>query len=93
MEEEYQSPAKHDVVPPVGVGHILGEGAAIFTDMTKSMLAVLDKQMALPDTVQKSVSSFFNNLLASGPISSQIEIRQDMPDINASQPNTSLIST
>ena len=49
--------------------------------------------MALPDTVQKSVSSSLNNLLASGPISSQSEIRQDIPDINASQPNTSLIST
>ena len=93
MEEEYQSPAKHDVVPPVGVGHILGEGATIFTDMTKTMLAALDKQMVLPDTVQKSVSSSLNNLLASGPISSQSEIRQDIPHINASQPNTSLIST
>ena len=49
--------------------------------------------MALPDTVQKSVSSSLNNLLASEPISSQSEIRQDMPDINASQPNTSSIST
>ena len=68
-------------------------GAAIFTDMTETMLAVLDRQMALPDTVQKSVSSSLNNLLASGPISSQSEIRQDMPDINASQPNSSLIST
>ena len=26
VQEEYQSPAEHDVVPPVGVGHILGEG-------------------------------------------------------------------
>ena len=88
MEEEYQSPAEHDVAPSVGVGHILGEGAAIFTDMTKTMLAALDKQMALPDTVQKSVSSSLNNFLASGPISSQSEIRQDMPDVNASRPNT-----
>ena len=72
----------------MGAGHILGEGAAIFTDMTKTMLAALDKQMAWPDTVQKSVSSSLNNLLASGPISSQSEIRQDMPDTNASQPNT-----
>ena len=35
MEGEYQSPTEHDVVLPVGAGHILGEGAAIFTDMTK----------------------------------------------------------
>ena len=86
VEEEYQSPAEHDVVPPVGVGHILGEGATNFTDMTKTMLDALDKQMAQPDTVQKSVSSSLNNLLASGPISSQREIRQDMLDIKASQP-------
>ena len=30
VEEEYQSPAKHDVVPPVGVGHILGGGGCYF---------------------------------------------------------------
>ena len=93
VEEEYQSPAEYDVVPPVGVGHILEEGAAIFTDMTETMLAALDKQMALPDAVQKSASSSMNNFLASGPISSQSEIRQDMPVMNASQPNTSPIST
>ena len=29
VEEEYQSPVKHDVVPPVGAGHILGEGALV----------------------------------------------------------------
>ena len=46
--------------------------------MTKTMLAALDKQMALPDTVPKSVRSSLNNLLTSGPISSQSEIRQDM---------------
>ena len=61
--------------------------------MTETMLAALDKQMAQPDTVQKSVSSSLNNLLASGPISSQNEIRHDMPDIKTSQPHTSSIST
>ena len=93
MEGEYQSPTEHDVVPPVGAGHILGEGATIFTDMTKTMLAALDKQMALPDTVQESVGSSLNNYLDSGPISRHSEIRQEVPDINASQPNTSSIST
>ena len=77
-------PVGHDVVPPVGVGHILGEGAAIFTDMTKTILVALDKHTALPDTVQKSVSSSLNNFLASGPTSHQSEIRQDVPNINAS---------
>ena len=44
---------EHRVVSPVGVGHIIGEGAAIFTDMTETMLTALDKQMALSDTAQK----------------------------------------
>ena len=86
MEGEYQSPTEYDVVPPVGVGHILGKGAAIFTDMTETMLAALDKQMALSGTVYESVGSSLNNYLASGPISRQSEIRQEEPDINASQP-------
>ena len=93
MEEEYQSPAEYDVVPPVGVEHILGEGAAIFTGMTETMLAALDKQMALPNTVQKPESSSLNNFLASGPISSQSEIGPKVPDVSAYPPNISLIST
>ena len=90
---EYQSPTEHDVISPVVAGHILGEGATIFTDMTETMQAALDKQMALPDTVQKPMSSSLNNFLASGPISSQSEIRQNVPDISAYPPNTSSIST
>ena len=43
--KEYQSITEHRVVSPVGVGHILGEGAAIFTDMTETMLTALDKQI------------------------------------------------
>ena len=41
VRKEYQSPTKHRVVSPVGMGHILGEGAAIFTDMTETMLTAL----------------------------------------------------
>ena len=63
----------------MGVGHILGEGAVIFTDMTETMLAALDKQMALSDTTQKPESSSLNKFLASGQISSQIEIRPKEP--------------
>ena len=93
VEEEYQSQAEHDIVPPVGVGHILGEGAAIFTDMTETMLAALDKQMTLPDMVQKSVGSSLNNYLASVPIYRQSEVRQGVPDIGAYPPSTTSIST
>ena len=92
MEGEYQFPTRHDVVPPVGAGHIVGEGATVFTDMTETMLAALDKQMALPDTVQVSVGPSLNNYLASVSISRQSKIRWEVPDINASQPNASSIS-
>ena len=92
-EEESQFQAQHDVVPPVGEGHILGEGAAIFTVMTETMLAALDKQIALSDTVQKLESSSLNNFLGSRPTSSQSEIRTKIPDVSAYPPNISLIST
>ena len=37
----------HRVVSPMISGHIIGEGAAIFIDMTETMLTALDPQMAL----------------------------------------------
>ena len=32
----------HRVVSPISSGHIIGEGAAIFMDMTETMLTALD---------------------------------------------------
>ena len=66
VEREYQSPTEHKVVSPVGAGHILGEGAAIFTNMTETMLTALDKQMTLSDTVQKPEGSSSSKFLTSG---------------------------
>ena len=60
--------------------------------MTETILAALDMQMALPDTVQKPESSFVNNFLASGPTSNQSEIRPKVPNVSAYSPNTSSIS-
>ena len=37
----------HGVVSPISSGQIIGEGAAIFTDMTDTMLTALDQQIAL----------------------------------------------
>ena len=79
MEREYRSPTEHQVISPVGMGHILGEGAAIFTDMTETMLTVLDKQMAWSDTAQRPECSLLNNILDSRQISSQNEIRSREP--------------
>ena len=59
----------------MGVGHILGEGAAIFTDMTETMLAVLDKQMALSDTAQEPEGSSSNKFVTSRQITSHSKIR------------------
>ena len=50
---EIPSITEHRVVSPMSMGHILGEGAAICTDMTETMLATLDQQMSLSDKVQK----------------------------------------
>ena len=43
----------HRVVSPISSGHIIGEGAAIFTDITETMLTALDQQMALSSEAQK----------------------------------------
>ena len=43
----------HRVVSPVSMRHIIGEGAAIFTDMTETMLTTWDQQMALSCKAQK----------------------------------------
>ena len=44
-------PLKHGVVSPSS--EIIGEGAAIFTDMTETMLTVLDQQMAMSSDAQR----------------------------------------
>ena len=49
-------------------GHIIGEGAAIFTDMTETMLTALDQQMALSSKAQKPEDSLTDNVLTSGQI-------------------------
>ena len=58
----------HRVVSSVSVGHIIGEGAAIFTDMTETMLTALDQQMALSSEAQKPEGSMTDNVLTPGQI-------------------------
>ena len=55
---------EHRVVSPVSSGHIIGEGAAIFTDMMETMLTTL----ALPSKAQKPEGSLTDNVLTSGQI-------------------------
>ena len=47
-----KDPLGHRVVSPNS--KIIGEGAAIFTDMTETILNTLDQQMAMSSDVQKS---------------------------------------
>ena len=58
------------------MGHILGERATIFTDMTETMLTALDKQMALSDTAQKPEGSSLSTFLTPRQISSHDDISQ-----------------
>ena len=59
----------------MSTGHILGEGAAIFTDMTETMLTALDQQMALSDEAQKPKGSSMSKLLNPRQVSSCDDIR------------------
>ena len=59
----------------MGTGHLLGEGAAIFTDMTETMLTALDQQMALSDKAQRPEGSLTSKLLTPGQMSSHGDIR------------------
>ena len=61
---------------PVSTGHILGEGAAIFTDMTETMLTALDQQMALSGEAQKPEGSLTSNILTSRQITGSSNIEE-----------------
>ena len=58
----------HRVVSPINSDHIIGEGAAIFTDMTETMLTALDQQMALSNEAQKPEGSLADNVLTTGQL-------------------------
>ena len=57
----------HRVESPISSGHIIGEGATIFTDMTETMLTALDQQMALSNEAQKP-GSLTDNVLTTGQL-------------------------
>ena len=61
-------------VSPINTGHILREGAAIFTDMTETMLTALDQQMALSGEAQKPEGSLISNFLTPRQLSCSSDI-------------------
>ena len=63
----------HRAVSPSS-GHIIGEGAAIFTDMTETMLDTLDRHMALSTEVQKPESSLTDNTVTTGQLVGNCEV-------------------
>ena len=58
----------HRVVSPINPGPIIGEGAAIFTDMTETILSALDWQMALSSEAQRPEGSLTGNILTTGQL-------------------------
>ena len=71
----YQFPIEHKVDSPVGTGHIIGKGAAIFPDMRETLMTTLDKQMALSDTVQKPKDSSLSKFPIPRQMSNHDDIR------------------
>ena len=72
----------HWVVSPSS-GHIIEEGAAIFMDMTETMLDALDQQMVLSTEAQKPESSLTDNTLTTGETRSQMtsDTKDSYPDL------------
>ena len=58
----------HEVVSPISSGPVIGEGAAIFTDMMETMLSALDQQMALSSEAQKPEGFLIENVLTTGQL-------------------------
>ena len=58
----------HRVVSPISSGPIIGEGAAIFTAMTETILTALDQQMALLSEAQKPEGFLTDNVLTTGQL-------------------------
>ena len=71
---EIPSTTEHKVVSPMSTGDILGEGSAIFTDMTETMLTTLDQQMAISEEAQKPKGSLLGNLFIPGQVPSHSNI-------------------
>ena len=63
----------HRVASPSS-GHIIGEGAAIFTDMMETMLTALDQQMALSTEAQKPKGSLADNIGTTGQLTDRHQV-------------------
>ena len=66
-------PLRHRVVSPSS-GHIIGEGAVIFTDMTETMLTALDQQMAMSSDAQKPEGPLNGNIMTARQITDDNQV-------------------
>ena len=55
-------------------GHIIWEGAAIFTDMMETLLTALDQQMALSYEAQKPKGSLADNIGTTGQLAGRYHV-------------------
>ena len=67
-QKEHTSMAKDPLKPRVASpsSKIIGEGAAIFTDMTETILHAMDQQLAIPSEIQKPKGIPINDDLIKG---------------------------
>ena len=65
---------RHRAASPISSGHIIREGAAIFTDMTETMLTALDQQMALSTEAQKPEGSLTDNIVTAGQLTGNNQV-------------------
>ena len=81
MVEEHTSIAKDLLKPRVASpsSKIIGEGAAIFTDMTETILDTLDQQLAVPSEIQKPKGIPINDDLIRGT-QSRTQMTSDQKD-------------
>ena len=83
----------HRVVSPINSGHIIGEGAAIFTDMTETMLTTLDQQITLSNEAQKPEGSLTDNIVTAGHLTGNNQVGESQaraqvtPDIKDMYPD------
>ena len=68
-------PFGHRVVSPSSE-HIIGEGAAIFTNMTETILNALDQQMAMSSDAQKLEGSLSGNNMTARQITGDNQMRE-----------------
>ena len=80
----------HRVASPISSGHIIREGAVIFTDMTETMLTILDKQMALSPEAQRPEGSLTDNIMAAGQLIGNNQVGESQARVQVT-PDTKVI--